>query len=63
MAVVEAADADMLVEEMRKTEAGADAAVIGEVVDNPGQTVLLKTEIGGSRIVDMLSGDQLPRIC
>lgn len=63
VAVVEAGDADMLVEEMRKTEAGADAAVIGEVVDHPGQTVLLKTGIGGSRIVDMLSGDQLPRIC
>ena len=63
VAVVEAGDADMLVEEMRRTEAGADAAVVGYVVETPKQTVLLKTGIGGSRIVDMLSGDQLPRIC
>jgi hydrogenase expression/formation protein HypE len=63
VAVVGAADAGALVDEMRKTEAGADAAVIGEVVEIPAGTVLLKTGIGGSRIVDMLTGDQLPRIC
>jgi hydrogenase expression/formation protein HypE len=63
VAVVEAGDAGMLVDEMRRTEAGAGAAVIGGVVDAPPETVLLKTEIGGSRIVDMLTGDQLPRIC
>jgi hydrogenase expression/formation protein HypE len=63
VAVAAPDDADMLVEEMRKTEAGARASVIGEVVAAPVRTVLLKTEIGGSRIVDMLTGDQLPRIC
>jgi hydrogenase expression/formation protein HypE len=56
-------DADGLVKEMRRTEEGAEAAVIGEVVEAPKDTVLLKTNIGGIRILDMLSGDQLPRIC
>lgn len=56
-------DAGRLVETMRRTEAGRDSAVIGEVVETPEQTVLLKTNIGGIRILDMLSGDQLPRIC
>jgi len=42
---------------------GKDAAVIGQVVnDYPGK-VFLKTRIGGKRIVDMLAGEQLPRIC
>ncbi|MBS1233337.1 MAG: hypE, partial [Nitrospirae bacterium] len=62
-AFVDRNDAGMLVEEMRKTEAGKDSAIIGEVVETPSQTVLLKTNIGGIRILDMLSGDQLPRIC
>jgi hydrogenase expression/formation protein HypE len=56
-------DAGRLVEAMRKTEAGKDSIIIGEVVETPEQTVLLKTKIGGIRILDMLSGDQLPRIC
>lgn len=42
---------------------GKDAAIIGEVVaENPG-SVLMKTKIGGTRIVDMLTGEPLPRIC
>ncbi len=63
VAFVEGNDAEMLVEEMRKSEAGKDAAIIGEVVETPEKTVLLKTKIGGLRILDMLAGDQLPRIC
>jgi hydrogenase expression/formation protein HypE len=63
VAVVGRQDAEPLVKEMRRTERGAGAAVIGEVRESPEQTVLLKTEIGGIRIVDMLFGDQLPRIC
>ncbi|MDA8433771.1 MAG: hydrogenase expression/formation protein HypE [Nitrospiraceae bacterium] len=63
VAVVGPGDAAQLVAEMRETAAGADSAVIGEVVEVPGRTVLLKTAVGGIRIVDMLSGDQLPRIC
>ena len=63
VAFVEGNDAEVLVEEMRETEAGKDAAIIGEVVETPEKTVLLKTNIGGIRILDMLAGDQLPRIC
>ena len=42
---------------------GRNAAVIGEVLAEPRGTVLLKSRIGGQRIVDLLSGEQLPRIC
>jgi len=42
---------------------GADAAVIGEIVAEPAATVVLRTGFGGTRIVDMLVGDPLPRIC
>ena len=42
---------------------GADTVAIGEVVEaNPGR-VILESHIGGRRVVDMLSGEQLPRIC
>ncbi len=42
---------------------GTGAAVIGRVVpDHPGM-VVLRTGLGGTRVVDMLPGDQLPRIC
>ena len=42
---------------------GRDAAVIGEVVVNHAGKVIMETRIGGERIVDMLAGEQLPRIC
>ena len=42
---------------------GRDAAIIGEVVaDHPGM-VLMKTEIGGTRVLDVMFGEQFPRIC
>jgi hydrogenase expression/formation protein HypE len=48
---------------MREDKNGKDSAIIGEVVsDNPGK-VIMKTGIGGTRIVGMLAGEQLPRIC
>lgn len=63
MAFVPEAAADKVLSVIRAYEYGADAAVIGEVVaDNPGM-VYMKTAIGGERIVDMLTGEQLPRIC
>jgi hydrogenase expression/formation protein HypE len=37
--------------------------VIGEVTESPSGAVLLETAIGGTRILDMLQGEQLPRIC
>ncbi|MBI5102165.1 MAG: hydrogenase expression/formation protein HypE [Nitrospirae bacterium] len=63
IAVVDQAEAEGLVHEMRKDGAGEHAAIIGEVTASPRKTVLLKTDIGGIRIIDMLLGDQLPRIC
>ena len=48
---------------MRKMEYGANSCIIGEIVaDHPGQ-VVLETSIGSARIVDMLHGEPLPRIC
>ncbi len=63
IAVVDRDIAEKLIGKMRATKTGAEAAIIGEVAESPRQTVLLKTAIGGSRIIDMLSGEQLPRIC
>ena len=48
---------------MRAHPLGRDAEVIGRVVAEHPQRVLMKTEIGGTRIVDVLFGEQLPRIC
>ena len=62
-AFVAAEDADRALAIMRAHAAGENAAVIGSVTDGaPGQ-VTLQSAIGASRIVDMLSGEQLPRIC
>jgi hydrogenase expression/formation protein HypE len=57
----EAADAALAA--MRRTSGGADAAVIGEVRAEPPGRVLGRTAFGGHRIIDVLVGDPLPRIC
>jgi hydrogenase expression/formation protein HypE len=55
--------ADKLIETMRCHKYGRDAAVIGNVIaEHPGR-VTLRTRLGTSRILAMLSGDILPRIC
>jgi hydrogenase expression/formation protein HypE len=54
---------EVLVNAMRNHPLGKDTRIIGEVREAPASMVLLKTIIGGTRIVEMLSGDQLPRIC
>ncbi len=61
--VVSAHDADKVYEILKKDSLGKDAAIIGEVVIEPKGKVCLKTVIGGTRVIDMLVGDQLPRIC
>ncbi|MFV0359467.1 hydrogenase expression/formation protein HypE [Tropicimonas sp.] len=48
---------------MRGTAAGCDACVVGHVTDRRGTAVSMTTSFGGTRIVDMLVGEQLPRIC
>jgi hydrogenase expression/formation protein HypE len=63
IAIVAPDDADKVLAAMRKNKYGRDAAIIGEVLaENPGR-VTIKTVLGSHRIVDMLTGDLLPRIC
>ena len=63
VATVAAEDAEKVLEVMRRHKYGEKAAIIGEVMeDRPGR-VVMKTRIGSSRLVDMLVGDILPRIC
>lgn len=63
LAIVEREDAPRLLERMREQPEACEADVIGEVVEDPAGLVVLKTRVGGRRIVDMLPGEQLPRIC
>ncbi len=63
VAVVPASYAQVALEAMRQNEAGKDSTIIAEIFAAPKETVILKTIFGGERIVDMLVGDQLPRIC
>jgi len=63
VAIVDPAIADEVLAAMRGHSLGKDARVIGKVVDAHPGTVTMRTYLGTSRIVDMLSGDQLPRIC
>ncbi len=63
IAIIDSAVAEQLVVSMKKHEHGRHAAIIGDVTDSPAGMVLLETAIGGNRIMDMLQGEQLPRIC
>jgi hydrogenase expression/formation protein HypE len=63
LAIVPPESADKILTAMRGTKYGEEAVVIGEVrADNRGR-VLMKTAIGTTRVVDMLAGEMLPRIC
>jgi len=63
LAVVAPELADAGLEALRRTPGGHDARIVGEVRREPRATVLATTGFGGSRVVDMLVGDPLPRIC
>lgn len=63
VAVVAADAADSVLAAMRAHPLGRDAALIGEVVEDDHRFVQMTTSFGGGRIVDWLSGEQLPRIC
>jgi hydrogenase expression/formation protein HypE len=63
IAIVPGVDADLLLQTMRAHPLGQQAAIVGEiVVDHPGM-VVMKSVVGGERVVTMISGEQLPRIC
>jgi hydrogenase expression/formation protein HypE len=63
VAIVEPADAGKILARMRKNRYGRASAIIGEVTNEHPGKVTMKTKLGPSRIVDMLSGELLPRIC
>ena len=63
VAVVPAGEAEAALESLRAHPYGANAAVIGEVGTGEAGRVTMRTVFGGTRIVDMLVGEQLPRIC
>jgi hydrogenase expression/formation protein HypE len=55
--------ADLVLDALHRTPGGEDAVIIGEVRDTPAATVLGIASYGGTRVIDMLVGDPLPRIC
>lgn len=63
LAVVGPEEADAAVAALQGHDLGRRAAIVGEIGDDPPGIVVLRTSFGGSRIVDMLVGDPLPRIC
>jgi hydrogenase expression/formation protein HypE len=63
VAMVAAADAERVLSTMRATRYGEESVIIGEVTAEPRARVLLRTAIGTTRVVDMLAGEMLPRIC
>ncbi len=56
-------DAERLLQAMRAHPLGRDAAIVGEVTEDPHHFVQMETAFGGRRVVDWLTGEQLPRIC
>jgi hydrogenase expression/formation protein HypE len=63
VAVVPSDQADAALAAMQASAYGADAAIIGEVSEGPAGRVYVNTAFGATRIMDMLVGEQLPRIC
>jgi hydrogenase expression/formation protein HypE len=63
LAIVAPEQADAALEALRNTEGGEEASIIGEVREEPARMVLMHTGFGGTRMIDMLVGDPLPRIC
>jgi hydrogenase expression/formation protein HypE len=61
--VLPEAEADPALEVLRALPYGEEACRMGEVIDGNAGQVTLRTSIGGERIVDMLTGEMLPRIC
>ena len=63
IAIVAPEFADAALQALRAAPGGSEAAVIGEIREQPAHTVLGATSYGGTRVIDMLAGDPLPRIC
>jgi hydrogenase expression/formation protein HypE len=63
LAVVSPELAPKILRRMQSHPLGRDSRIVGQVMESPQGMVLMKTEIGGTRVVDTLFGEQLPRIC
>lgn len=63
LAIVAPEAAEAALDAMRSHPLGREAAIIGQVVEEHPGSVILRSLVGGKRVVDMLSGEQLPRIC
>lgn len=63
IAIVSPEDAQIILDKMHQTRYGEDAVIIGQVKEDPPGRLLLKTGLGSTRIVDLLAGEMLPRIC
>ncbi|MBK8455793.1 MAG: hydrogenase expression/formation protein HypE [Phyllobacteriaceae bacterium] len=63
LAICSAEDAERLLDAMRRHPRGRRAAIIGRVVEDRALLVTMRTAFGGSRVVDWIAGEQLPRIC
>src|ERR671915_487685 len=63
LAVVAPEVAEAALEALRGVDGGEEAQIIGEVREEPARMVIMHTEFGGTRMIDMLVGDPLPRIC
>jgi len=63
VAIVPADQAENLLKAMQQHPSGKDSAIVGKVAVEPAGRVVLQTSFGGERIIDMLVGEQLPRIC
>jgi hydrogenase expression/formation protein HypE len=63
VAIVAAEEVDAALAALRSHPLGAEAAEIGQIIAEPVESVVVRNVFGGSRMVDMLVGDPLPRIC
>jgi hydrogenase expression/formation protein HypE len=63
LAIVGREDAENVLDAMHKTRYGEEAVIVGEVTESPSNRLLIMTSIGSTRVVDMLAGEILPRIC
>ena len=63
IAIIAAEDAGKVLTAMKNSQYGKEAVIIGEITESPQRRLLMKTTLGSTRIVDVLSGEMLPRIC
>ena len=63
VAIVNNSESEIIIEAMKRNKLGSETCIIGEITDSHTGVVFMQTTIGGERVVDMLSGEQLPRIC